>query len=104
VRSTVVREKISEAQARWVVVEEADIEEAHWGGAKVVIRAFRGRTLVEEPEEADLDAVRLRCVVGVWGSGSVNFGSISWGLGMRRDVRPPPGRYVFKGAVSWRQG
>ena len=65
------------------------------------MRALRGRVFVEEPEDADLESVRLRG--SGFGSGGNCNGFLMLGgetLGIRRDVRPPPGRYIFRGAVS----
>lgn len=89
------------------------MEATRWGGAKVVMTVLRGRVVVDEPEEADFepdlevaqDLEFFRCSPGEGGgSGSVPVGFTCSGLGMRRAVRPPPGRYVFNGAVSCRQG
>lgn len=82
------------------------MEPSRWMGAKVVIKAFRGRTLVEEPEEPDLEPARLRenldCrgSLGEDGNCREALGLEVAGFGIRREVRPPPGRYVLSGAVS----
>ena len=90
------------------------MEATRWGGAKVVMTVLRGRVVVEEPEEADfepdlevapdLELFRVGMPGEGGGSGSVLVGFSGSALGMRRAVRPPPGRYVFNGAVSCRQG
>lgn len=51
---------MSEAWALLLLRDEEDIELSRWVGAKVVMSAFRGRAFVEEPEEADLESVRVR--------------------------------------------
>ena len=82
-------------------MEEAPEEEgARCRGAKVVMTAFRGRVAPEDPEEADLDPLHVVGAGEGGGRASLFFGSTSVGLGMRRAVRPPPGRIVFRAAVS----
>lgn len=68
----------------------------------MVMTAFRGRVVPEDPEEADLEPLRVDGPGEGGGSARLSFGST--GLGMRRAVRPPPGRIVFRAVVSWRQG
>lgn len=104
-RRTVVWEKMSEAWFLLLCDEDEAIDPTRWGGEKVVMMAVRGAVFVDDPEEADLEAVRVRPgLIGAHGSGSEALGLGGMGFGMRREVRPPPGRYVFRGAVSCRQG
>ena len=70
----------------------------------MVMTAFRGRVVPEDPEEADLEPLRVGDPGEGGGSARLSFGSTGVGLGIRRAVRPPPGGIVLRAAVSWRQG
>lgn len=96
---TVVREKTSAASSlllRELVEEEVEVRRSV--GAKVVMSAFRGReALLEEPEETLFELLRVVVAV-VDGRGSDVF--LSSAFGILLDVRPPPGRIVFRAATS----
>ncbi len=63
------------------------------GGAKVVMRAFLGRALVDEPEdEWLLESVRLILMLQFGDGGGLMSGPVIIAFGSRRVVRPPPGR------------
>ena len=97
----VVREKTSAASdllLRAVIEEEMEVRRSV--GAKVVMRAFRGREAwVEEPEEP-LFELMLVLMTGEHGRGSDVFLSAVGVFGILREVRPPPGRIVLSAAVS----
>ena len=86
-------EKMSAAKLLLCCEDDELMDPSRCVGASVVMRAFRGRVFVDDPDDPDFESVRFRgWGFGLSGRGSefLNVGGV--GFGIRREVRPPPGK------------